>query len=217
MLERELAELLEGTMDAAFAVDLQGEIRTWNKATEKLFGHAASHAIGKQCAKLVGGCSGTDTPICRESCDLLECVQNGREITNYDMQIKTSSGQPVWVNVSLLVASNDRTERRLAVHFMRDISERKNAEQLTVKMLRLAKDLVNGTRESNGLPPISKLTPQEMKILHLLASGKATNDITTELQISPPTLRNHLNHINQKLHTTSRIEAVIQAQKRGLI
>jgi len=37
MLERQLAELLEGTTDAAFTVDLQGEIRTWNKATEGLF------------------------------------------------------------------------------------------------------------------------------------------------------------------------------------
>jgi hypothetical protein len=30
MLERQLAELLEGTTDAAFAVDLQEEVRTWN-------------------------------------------------------------------------------------------------------------------------------------------------------------------------------------------
>jgi hypothetical protein len=29
MLERQLAELLEGTTDAAFAVDLQREVRTW--------------------------------------------------------------------------------------------------------------------------------------------------------------------------------------------
>jgi hypothetical protein len=29
MLERQLAELLEGTTDAASAVDLQGEVRTW--------------------------------------------------------------------------------------------------------------------------------------------------------------------------------------------
>ncbi len=217
MLEKQLAELLEGTTDAAFAVDLQGEVRSWNKAAEKLFGYPASYAIGQSCADLVGGTIATGIPVCYESCDILECARTGKEISNFDIEIRTRSGKQVWVNVSLLVSSNERTERRLAVHFMRDITERKKTEQLTGKMLRLAKDLVNGTRELNGLPPISPLTSQEMKILRLLASGKATNEITAELRISPPTLRNHINHINQKLHTTSRIEAVIQAQKRGLI
>jgi PAS domain S-box-containing protein len=217
MLERDLAELLEGTTDAAFAVDLQGEIRTWNKAAEKLFGHAASYAIGKQCAKIVSGRSGTDTPICRESCDILECVQNGREITNYDMQIKTSSGQLVWVNVSMLVATNGRMERRLAVHLMRDIKVRKKTEQLTNEILRMARNLVNGKEEPDALPPISPLTSQERNLLRLLASGKTAAEITAELGISSPTLRNHLSHINQKLHTKSRIEAVVQALKRGLI
>lgn len=217
MLEGQLAELLGGTSDAAFAADLQGEIRTWNKAAEKLFGYPASYAIGKTCAEVVGGKIPTGIPVCYEFCDILECVRTGKVVSNYDMEVSTSSGQSVWVNVSLLVTFNDRSERRFFVHFMRDISARKKAEQLTNKMLRMAKDLVNGTEESNTLPPISPLTRQERNILRLLASGKATNDITTELRISPPTLRNHINHINQKLHTTSRIEAVVQAQKRGLI
>jgi len=39
MLEIELFNLLEGTSDAAFAVTDQGEICSWNKAAEKLFGY----------------------------------------------------------------------------------------------------------------------------------------------------------------------------------
>lgn len=217
MLEVHLAKLLEGTADAAFAVDLQGEIRTWNKAAEKLTGYPASVAIGKSCAELIGGETVLGAPICHETCDILECVRNGTEISNYDMEIKTRSGRLVWVNVSLLVASNDRTERRLAVHFMRDISKRKKTDLLASKMMRLAKDLLNGKNDSSALPPVTQLTPQERNILHLLASGRSTTEITTELRISMPTLRNHIYNVNQKLHTTSRIEAVVQALKRGLI
>lgn len=217
MLERELAELLEGTMDAAFAADLQGEIRTWNKAAEKLFGYPASLAIGKSCSTLVGGRVATGTPVCHESCDILECVRMGREISNFDMQIKTLSGQLVWVNVSMLVATNGRTERRLVVHFMRDIRARKKTELLSSNILRLAKDLISGKDEPDALPPISTLTAQETKILNLLAIGKNTKEVTVELQISMPTLRNHLYNVNQKLHTKSRIEAVAQAIKSGLI
>jgi PAS domain S-box-containing protein len=38
MLEAELFALLERTSDAAFCVTEQGEIQSWNKAAEKLFG-----------------------------------------------------------------------------------------------------------------------------------------------------------------------------------
>lgn len=217
MLERQLAELLEGTTDVAFAVDLQGEVRTWNRAAEKLFGYPASLAIGKSCAALIGGRIATGTPVCCGSCDILECMRKGREISNFDMEVSTRSRQPVWVNVSLLIASHKGTPRRFAVHFMRDIRERKKAEQLTSTMLRMARDLVSGVEESGALPPISPLTMQEKNVLRLLASGKTTKEVTAELQISMRTLRNHIYHVNQKLHTRSRIEAVMQTLKRGLL
>lgn len=217
MLERQLAKLLEGTSDAAFSVDLQGEIRTWNQAAEKLFGYPASLAIGKSCAALIGGRTALGVPVCCGSCDILECTRKGMEISNFDMEVRTRSKQAVWVNVSLLVATNERTQRRVAVHFMRDIRERKKAEHLTSKVMRMARDLVRDVEESGALPPISPLTTQEKNILRLLASGKTTNEVTAELEISTRTMRNHIYHVNQKLHTRSRIEAVMQALRRGLI
>ena len=44
MLELELFNLLEGTSDAAFTVTDQGEICSWNKAAERLFGYSATDA-----------------------------------------------------------------------------------------------------------------------------------------------------------------------------
>ena len=217
MLENELARLLEGTTDAAFAVDLQGEIRTWNKSAEKLFGYPASFALGKPCASLVAGRVGTSAEVCCGNCAILECTRTGRDISNFDMEVRTSSGQRIWANISILVASNDRTERRLTVHFVRDIRKRKSAEELTSRVLRMARNIVNSVEEAGNLPPVSALTEQERKILRLLAAGKPTKEITGELRISVRTLRNHLHNVNQKLHTRSRLEAVIQALKRGLI
>src|SRR6185369_12469914 len=74
MFERQLAQLLEGTTDAAFTVDLQGEIRTWNKAAENLFGHPASSVVGKECGELLRGRLDARTPVCCQSCDIIECV-----------------------------------------------------------------------------------------------------------------------------------------------
>lgn len=217
MLEWHLAELLEGTTDAAFVVDLEGEVKTWNKAAEALFGYPASYAIGRVCATLIGIPDAPHTAVCRESCDILECVRKGTEVSNFDMEVRNRAGQPLWVNVSVLVASNERTDRRLAVHFMRDIGAKKRANDLTRRILTMARELVSGTEVPNTLPPISPLTPQEKNILGLLSSGKTTAEVVAELQISIRTLRNHIFHINKKLHTASRIEAVIEASKRGLI
>lgn len=217
MLEVQLAELLEGTTDAAFAASLDGEIRTWNKAAEKLFGYPATQVIGRPCAEIIGGRISDGIPVCYEYCNILECVRTCKEISNYDMEVRTSLSEPVWVNVSLLVVSNERTDRRFAVHFMRDITEKKTAELLTNKMIRMARDLIGGSNGRDALPPISPLTAQEKTILRLLAAGRKTAEIVAELEISARTLRNHISNIDQKLHTTSRIEAVALAVKRGLI
>ena len=217
MLESELARLLEGTADAAFAVDLQGEIRTWNKAAEKLFGYPASFALGKSCATLVAGRNATNRHVCREHCDIRECAKKGRDISNFEMQIKTSLGQRLWVNVSILVAANERTQRRLVIHFVRDIANRKRAEDQTSRVLRIARSLVSSADEMGEMPPVSPLTQQEKKILSLLAAGRTSKEVAGELRISMRTLRNHLSHVNQKLQTRNRLEAVLQALKRGLI
>ena len=55
MLEIELFNPLEGTSDAAFAVTDQGEICSWNKAAEKLFGYTAEEAINKTCGSVLEG------------------------------------------------------------------------------------------------------------------------------------------------------------------
>ncbi len=217
MSDRQLAKLLEGTSDAAFAVDFIGDVRIWNKAAEKLFGYVASDAIGMPCAEIIGGSLAANAAVCHESGDILECIRIGRKVPDFDMKIRTRSGQSVWVNVSLLSAADEKTERRLIIHFMRDISERKRTETLTNKMIKIAKDIVNDIGESNGLPPILPLTAQESKILSFLARGKKTGEIAAELKISMATLRKHISNANGKLHTKSRTEAVAEALKRHLI
>lgn len=133
------------------------------------------------------------------------------------MEISTRAGRRIWVNVSLLVTDDQQTERRLIIHLMRDIGRRKKAERLTKEMLTIAKSLVNSADQSGELPPIVPLTSQEKKILSLLIAGKGTKEAAEELRVSMSTLRNHISHINQKLHTKNRTEAVMKALKRGII
>ena len=62
-----------------------------------------------------------------------------------------------------------------------------------------------------------KLTPREQEILKWALAGKANWDISAILGISENTVQWHLQHIYDKLDTSSRIVAVVKALNLGLI
>ncbi len=61
------------------------------------------------------------------------------------------------------------------------------------------------------------LTPREMKILELLASGKQNKIIAYELSVSEETVKAHLRNVYAKLGVIDRIQAVTTALRRGII
>ena len=217
MLEQELFDLLEGTADAAFAVTDQGEICSWNKAAEKLFGYSRAAALQKSCQSLLQGRGTLGTQVCGDNCSVRDCAARHMDIPNYDLEVKPRSSRRMWVSVSTLVYENSRNHRRLIVHFAHDISERRKNEELLRRMTALSRQL-SAIPDVIGQPaPISPLSEQEKEILHMFSVGKNSTEIARKLGITPQTLRNHLHHINQKLHTHNRLEAVTHAIQRKLV
>jgi DNA-binding NarL/FixJ family response regulator len=85
-------------------------------------------------------------------------------------------------------------------------------------MRRPARVLISISKLETSRPArMHSITSQEKKILSLLIAGKSTKEAAEELHISMSTLRNHISHINQKLHTKNRTEAAMKALKRGII
>jgi len=62
----------------------------------------------------------------------------------------------------------------------------------------------------------SKLTPREREILQLLAEGKNTKEIASNLSISVKTVETHRRHIKRKLKANSVAELTKIAIKEGL-
>jgi PAS domain S-box-containing protein len=217
MLENELFALLQGTTDAAFSVSEEGEIKSWNKSAEKLFGYSAAEAVHKTCYEILEGMGPLGTRVCHQNCSVAECAGSSTEIPNFDMSVKTRSGERLWINMSTLVFDNQRTGRRLLIHLAHDVTEQKKSEELTHKMLDLSKQLSSVSEVSVRAAPISPLSDQEKHILRRFAEGKDSDEVAHILGISPQTLRNHLHHINQKLRTHNRLEAVMNAIQRKLI
>lgn len=59
------------------------------------------------------------------------------------------------------------------------------------------------------------LTVREKAVLELVAEGKNTKEIATELSIKSGTVRNYISQILDKLEVTNRIEAITQSKKKG--
>lgn len=217
MLESELFQLLEGTTDAAFVVTEQGEICSWNKSAEVLFGYPASEAVHKTCYEILEGRGALGSPVCHENCSVVECVGKRQDVPNFDLNMRTRSGSRLWVNMSTIKFTNPRTGRRLLIHLAHDISEQKKMEELVHRMQELSQEFSQFAGAHGRAEPVAALSDQEKHILRLFSEGKDTPEIVSELRISIQTLRNHLHHINQKLRTRTRLEAVMQAIQRKLI
>lgn len=56
--------------------------------------------------------------------------------------------------------------------------------------------------------PMDLLTPQEQRVLKLVAEGKSNKQVAVDLQLGEGTVRNYLSSVFSKLQVESRVEAV---------
>ena len=219
MLETELFGLFEQTAEAAYIVTTDGEIRAWNRAAEELFGYPADKVIGRDVDAVLQARDALGTPALAGGSGAVIRHGDGEpgRIPNADLEVQLASGARRWVNVATITFDNARTGRRLFVRMVRDITRNREREALLAHMQEVVHQLASLTAEPPHHSPVEALTEQELHILKLFAAGRNSATIARTLRISAQTLRNHLHHINRKLRTHSRLEAVTQAQRRGLI
>jgi DNA-binding NarL/FixJ family response regulator len=66
-------------------------------------------------------------------------------------------------------------------------------------------------------PLVDGLTPRELEVLKLIASGLTNRQIAEELVLSEKTVKNHINNIFSKLHIYDRSQAILYAIREGLV
>jgi PAS domain S-box-containing protein len=219
MLEAEMFTLLEQTADAAYSVTEDGEVCSWNKAAEELFGYPADEVLGRNIQEVLEARDALGTQVLAGDGEAAVRQWGGTApgIPNFDLEVSTRSGRRIWVNVSTIVFDPPRSGRRLFLRLARDISQRRRDAELLQRALEAARQLVAVAGDSSNHAQVEALSDQERRILKLFAEGRNSAAIARMLGISAHTLRNHLSHINRKLRTHSRLEAVTHAQRRGLL
>jgi DNA-binding NarL/FixJ family response regulator len=70
---------------------------------------------------------------------------------------------------------------------------------------------------SHQLAQHSQLSERELEVLTYVAHGNSNKQIAAPMSISEHTVKNHVNHIIEKLNATDRTHAVTRAFQRGVL
>ena len=68
-----------------------------------------------------------------------------------------------------------------------------------------------GSEKSAGL------TPRELEVLELLASGKQYKEVADELSVSLNTVKSHTENLHERLGANNRTQAIRSARERGIL
>ena len=77
--------------------------------------------------------------------------------------------------------------------------------------------VVPGQPDEKQTIPDDRLTPRQAEVLQALADGCSTAQIATRLGITEDTVRNHVRGLLRALGVHSRLQAVVEARRRGLL
>jgi len=209
-----LVHLLDRSKDPAFTLTADGDIWSWNLAAERLLGYSAVEALNQSFSTLLQPRGVLGRPIDADYCRL--AVREG-SVPSFDMMLVARDGHDLWLNVTVLVFEALRGSPALIVHLAHDVTLTKQREVLAQELVETARRFVAVRDDARQLAPVAALSEQEQRILRALVSGTPAHEVAKRLEISDQTLRNHLHHINQKLGTHNRLEAVTHALRRKLI
>jgi DNA-binding NarL/FixJ family response regulator len=72
-------------------------------------------------------------------------------------------------------------------------------------------------RTPDHTPGLDELTPRELEVFQLLATGMTNSEIATKLIVGETTVKTHVTRILTKLGVRDRVQAVVLAYETGLV
>jgi PAS domain S-box-containing protein len=118
-----LAAIIETSEDAIISKTLQGQITSWNRGAEKLFGYSPQEAIGQSMLMIF------PPERLKEESDILARTRQGQKVDHFETVRVTKNGKRIHVSVSISPILNEKGEVIGASKIARDITDRKKAEE----------------------------------------------------------------------------------------
>jgi DNA-binding NarL/FixJ family response regulator len=82
---------------------------------------------------------------------------------------------------------------------------------------RLIEEFAAPRKPVNSSARLDELTPRELEVFRLLATGMTNTEIATKLIVGETTIKTHVTRILMKLGARDRVQAVIYAYETGIV
>jgi two-component system cell cycle sensor histidine kinase/response regulator CckA len=117
-----LAAIVESSDDAIISKDLKGNIQTWNKGAERVYGYSTVEMLGRRMSILLP----PDRP--DEEAEILERLAKGNRVDHFETARLRKDGARIDVSLSISPVYDREGSVIAASHVARDITERRNLE-----------------------------------------------------------------------------------------
>ena len=197
--QNEFFALLGIARFGACAATSEGIVVFWNRRAEQIVGVAASQAIGRRYRDVI----------------------NSAQHPSPEDDSQPSEHRTRLADASASAVIETDAGDMLTVHLF------DGPDTLGVPARSLASSLASSLDPAAGpmrrraaSPDASateRLTPREVQILRLVATGFSTEQIASDLSISVHTVRNHVRGLRRKLNAKTKLDAVVTALRRQLL
>ncbi len=119
-----LASIIASSNDAIISKDLDGNVTSWNKGAERLFGYTADEMAGKSITRLLP--PGHDA----EEASILERIRRGERVEHYETVRRRKDGSAVDILLTVSPMRDAQGKVVGASKIAHDIGERKRADTL---------------------------------------------------------------------------------------
>lgn len=118
-----LASIVESSNDGIMALDTDGNVMSWNRGAERIFGYTSAEAVGQKLAHLI-----TPADTADEESFILSILNSGTALDNFDTRRRCKDGRHIAVSISASLM-RDANESVIGISkIVRDITAQKDAE-----------------------------------------------------------------------------------------
>lgn len=205
----EVLEAMNESPYGVYAVDVDQRIIHWNPAAERILGYKSEDVAGLRCYEVCASVLQNGTaPICVEGCPSLALARQGIRPPVTEVLMRHSSGErkPVSV-IPLIVHAGHDEDGTVIIHLFHERMDNARAEEVAESVRSLI------VSDDDFHPP----TPSELRVLRMVASSMEDAEIADRLGVTLHTVHAHIRNVRKKLKAKDRLEAVMVAQRRGLL
>lgn len=199
--------------DGVFAVNLDQRLTYWSEPATDMLGISASEVVGRRCFDVIGGTDQRNARFCRVDCPVVSNARRGRGTKDFDVRVADRAGQPLVINVSTLFYDDPKTDETTVLHLFRDVTSARRVEQLASSVSAWFPSDEAQTTTCALTPP----TGRQLEIVRLLAAGEEPQRIAEILDVSPVTVRNHIQGAMERFGVRSRVQMIVAAARAGLL